>query len=82
MPGSAQYNIHDAKTHLSQLVAQAEAGGEVVLSRAGKPVAKIVPFRQPRPARVPGVWRGEVTIRDDFDELPDDVMAVFRGDTS
>lgn len=80
MPESAQYNIHDAKTHLSQLVARAEAGDEVVLSRAGKPVAKLVPFRPSKPARVPGIWRGRVTIRDDFDELPADVIAAFGGD--
>lgn len=80
MPEPAQYNIHDAKTHLSQLVARAESGGEVVLSRAGKPVAKIVPFRPSKPSRVPGIWQGRVTIHDDFDELPADVVGAFRGD--
>jgi len=61
-------NIYEAKTHLSRLVAQAEAGEEVVLSRAGKPVARIVPWTEPAAGRrrlgmlagrireMPGAW--------------------------
>jgi len=76
----AVYNVHEAKTHLSRLLALVEAGEEIVLSRAGAPIAKIIPFRPPRPPRVPGLWRGLVVIHDDFDELPDEVMGAFRGE--
>ena len=75
----ARYDVGYAKTHLSQLIARVEEGGEIVLSRAGEPVAKLVPFREPKPARVPGVWKGRVVIHAGFDELPSDVTAAFRG---
>jgi prevent-host-death family protein len=78
--GMAIYNVHEAKTHLSRLLALVEAGEEIVLSRAGAPIAKIIPFRPPRPPRVPGLWQGRVVIHDDFDELPDEVMGAFRGE--
>jgi prevent-host-death family protein len=76
----AQYTIHEAKTQLSRLVARAERGEEVVLSRSGEPVAKIVAFRPRRPKRKPGIWRGMGTVADDFDELPDEILASFYGE--
>lgn len=87
MPGSMpadeeprQFNIHEAKTHFSRLVGRAEAGEEVVISRAGKPVALLVPVRRdPRPRR-PGLWRGRVVIHDDFDDLPAGLAAAFGGE--
>jgi prevent-host-death family protein len=75
-----QVNMHDAKTHLSRLVERVEAGEEIVISRAGRPVAKLVPIRGVVPRRTPGVWRGQVVIHDDFDELPTDIAAAFRGE--
>ena len=74
------YNIHQAKTQLSRLVARVEQGEEIVISRAGKPVAKLVPYRSVQLPRQLGAWEGKVTIRDDFDELPEDVMAAFTGE--
>lgn len=64
-------NMHQAKTHLSQLVDRVLAGEEVTIARAGKPQAKIVPLDD-RPRRVVklGTMRGEVWMADDFDETP------------
>ena len=69
------FNIHAAKTHFSRLIDRVEAGEEVVVARAGKPVAKIVPFR-PEPApRKPGLMKGVFIIPDDFDDpLPEELF--------
>jgi antitoxin (DNA-binding transcriptional repressor) of toxin-antitoxin stability system len=74
-------NMHDAKTNLSRLVAAVESGeaDEIEIARAGHVVARIVP-PHPRSARRPGYWAGRVHIHDDFDDLPDDVAAAFRGE--
>ncbi|MGD0082926.1 MAG: type II toxin-antitoxin system prevent-host-death family antitoxin [Acidimicrobiales bacterium] len=74
-------NMHEAKTNLSRLVAAVEAGeaDEVEIARAGHVVARIVPPR-PRSARQPGYWAGRVHLRADFDELPEDAAAAFRGE--
>jgi antitoxin (DNA-binding transcriptional repressor) of toxin-antitoxin stability system len=73
--------MHEAKTNLSRLVAAVESGeeDEVEIARAGHVVARIVAPRA-RPPRRPGYWAGRVNIRADFDELPDDVAAAFRGE--
>jgi prevent-host-death family protein len=74
----AQFGMHEAKTHLSQLVERAEAGEDIVIARNGKPVARLVPVtRTNRLAEVRGIWRGRVHIADDFDELPDDIAEAF-----
>ena len=70
-------NIHDAKTNLSRLVAAAEAGEEVVIARAGRPVARLVPYAEEAP-RTPGRLR--VEIAEDFDELPEEIAAAYRGE--
>ncbi len=74
--------MHDAKTHLSRLVAAVEAGDvdEVEIARAGHVVARLVPPRA-RPPRRPGSWAGKVRIGADFDELPEELTAAFRGET-
>ncbi len=71
--------MHEAKTHLSQLVERAEAGEEVVIQRNGKPVARLVPIdEEPRSlASVRGVWRGQVRMAGDFDDLPVDIADAF-----
>jgi prevent-host-death family protein len=79
----AQFNIHEAKTHLSRLVERAAAGEEIIISsKAGRPVAKLGPIPRATTPRKPGRWRGRVRIRHDFDELPPDVAAAFRGERS
>jgi prevent-host-death family protein len=72
-------NIHEAKTHLSRLLADVAAGEEIVIAKAGKPVARLVPVTGQRPDRVLGVDAGCVVINDDFDApLPNEVLAGFE----
>jgi len=73
-------NIHEAKTHFSRLVERAAAGEEIVISRAGVPMARLMPLATPSAPRRPGAWKGRVRVADDFDELPENVAAAFRGD--
>jgi len=81
MSQPARVNMHEAKTHLSRLVERVEAGEEIVISRAGKPVARIVAVRPPAGSRTPGRLRGRVRVSEDFDApLPDDVAAAFAGE--
>jgi prevent-host-death family protein len=75
-------NMHEAKTTLSQLVEQVENGEEVLLARAGKPVARIVPIKTTG-RRTIGQWRGRVRMTDDFDApLPDAELAGWLGERS
>ena len=63
-------NIHEAKTHFSKLLARVMRGEEIVIAKAGKPVARLVPERPPTPARrVPGIDKGKLKIADDFDQM-------------
>lgn len=71
--------MHEAKTTLSQLVEQAERGEEILIARAGKPVARIVALRAGK-RRVLGQWRGRVQMSEDFDEpLPAGELAEWHG---
>lgn len=72
-------NVHDAKTHLSRLLARAEGGQEVVIARAGRPVAKLVPLRPRRAPRRLGLWAGKGWIAPDFDETPEALVKLFEG---
>lgn len=75
-----QVNIHQAKTELSKLVERAEAGEEVVIARAGKPVAKLVPISRERGRRKLGLLDGAFRIPDDFNKpLPVSVLRAFEG---
>ena len=70
-------NMHEAKTNLSRLVAQALAGEEVIIARAGTPAVRLTPVRQ---ERVPGSARGMVQIAPNFDDpLPEEVLSAFEG---
>jgi prevent-host-death family protein len=70
-------NIHEAKTHLSRLVERVEAGEEITIARAGRPVARLVPVARLLEPRKPGIWRGKVVIGSDFDDpLPEFEDAV------
>jgi prevent-host-death family protein len=72
-------NIHEAKTHLSRLVERVEAGEEITLARAGRPVARLVPYRARQVPRRPGLWKGQVSMDPDFDEpLPEFEQALDR----
>ena len=74
-------NIYEAKTHLSRLVDRAAAGEEIIIAKAGRPVARLVPLEKTPVRRVPGRWKGKLWIARDFDApLPDDVLAAFEGE--
>ena len=69
--------ITEAKAHLSSLLQRVLEGEEVVLGRAGKPIAKIVPYEKEQSPRLPGSLRGRIVIHEDFDELPPDFSQEF-----
>jgi prevent-host-death family protein len=73
-------NVYEAKTHLSQLIDRAAAGEEIVIARAGHPVARLVALAEPTRHRVPGGWRGKVSMAAGFDDLPAEIEAAFRGE--
>ena len=71
-------NVHEAKTHLSRLLAQAEAGEEVIIARDGKPVVRLVRC-QPRGKRRFGAWRDRLVVDDSFfDPLPEEELSVWE----
>ena len=74
-----EVNIHEAKTHLSRLLRRVTAGEEIVIARAGKPVARLVPVAEPPRPRELGRDRGKIWIADDFDTLDPDILADFEG---
>ena len=73
-------NIHEAKTQFSKLIESAVAGKETIISKAGKPVARLVSIATPVPARKFGVLKGKIRIAVDFDApLPPAVLDAFEG---
>ncbi len=77
-----QVNVHEAKTHLSRLLLRVSTGEEIIISKAGKPIARLVPYRARGNNRVLGQDVGKGWIADDFNApLPDDLLAAFEGDT-
>ncbi len=74
-------NISEAKASLSKLVEKVLKGEEVIIGKAGKPVAKLVPYNLNTSPRQLGVgnWQGQIWLADDFDELPEDVLKLFTG---
>lgn len=75
----AQFNIHDAKTHLSRIIERVERGEEVIISRAGDPVAKLVPLRRSTHRTGRGSLRGRLVVTDDWDspEVNDAIARDF-----
>ncbi len=72
-------NVHEAKSQLSKLIEQVEAGEDVVIARAGKPAVRLIAFKAEARPRVGGVWRNQVRMTDDFDVLPEAWLSVFEG---
>ncbi len=66
-------NVSEAKARISQLLDLVAIGEEVLIARAGKPIAKLIPYQINQPPRKPGCWKGKVKIAKDFDELPKDL---------
>jgi prevent-host-death family protein len=72
-------NIHEAKTHLSRLLARVMGGEEIIIAKAGKPIAKLIPYATQIQHRVPGTAKGKIWISADFDEpLPEEVLEGFE----
>lgn len=76
----SQVNIHQAKTHLSRLVELAASGKEIIIAKAGRPIARLVPYVAKGKVRRPGQLRGKLRIKKGFDQpLPKDILASFEG---
>lgn len=76
-----QVNIHQTKTHLSKLLQRVAAGEEIIIAKAGVPIAKLVPIAAESPRRELGLYRGKIWMADDFDApLADDILAGFLGE--
>jgi prevent-host-death family protein len=72
-------NIHEAKTQLSRLLQRALLGEEIVIAKAGRPIARLTPLEQPPAPRTPGSARGRFEMAPDFDDpLPEDLLAEFE----
>jgi prevent-host-death family protein len=75
-----QINIHEAKTNLSRLVDQVSGGAEIIIAKAGKPVARLVPIGRGGRVRKPGFLKGKIKIAADFDApLPAELLDAFEG---
>ena len=73
---SITVNIHEAKTHLSRLLARASAGEEIIIAKAGKPMAKLVPILQGQ-ERTPGIAKGRIT-QAFFDKMPENELETWE----
>ena len=76
-------NISDAKASLSKLIERVMKGEEVIIGKSGKPVAKLVPYNLDTSPRQLGAgnWQGNIWVADDFDELPEDILNLFTGES-
>jgi len=76
--GVMEINIHEAKTNLSKLLERVAMGEEVIIAKAGKPVAKLVPLDSQPKRRILGSAKGEFVVPDDFnDPLPKEIEDLF-----
>jgi prevent-host-death family protein len=73
-------NIEEASINLAQLIETALKGEDVVITEAGKPLVKLIPYETSTQVRQPGYWEGKVKMADDFDVLPDDIINSFQGE--
>ncbi|MGE3287545.1 MAG: type II toxin-antitoxin system Phd/YefM family antitoxin [Pseudonocardia sp.] len=73
----AEFGVHEAKTHFSKLLERALAGEEIIITRSGEPLVRLVPAQRAQPPD-PGWAAGTFEVPDDFDELPDELMEHFR----
>jgi prevent-host-death family protein len=75
-----QVKIHQAKTQLSRLIDRAAGGEEIIITKSGKPVARLVPYVPTGKARRPGKLRGKIRIKRNFDQpLPKEILVSFEG---
>ena len=79
-PLAKPVNIRAAKTHFSRLVERAAKGEEIIISKSGKPVARLMPLATPARRRLPGLLKGRIKIAADFDApLPEEILRQFEG---
>jgi prevent-host-death family protein len=79
-PKPKTVNLYEAKTHLSKLVEEASDGAEIIIAKAGRAKARLMPLERTQKDRKPGGWEGRLWIADDFDdELPPEMLAGFLG---
>jgi prevent-host-death family protein len=72
------FNVHEAKTQLSRLLERAERGEEIIIARAGRPVAKLVAIEPRRAPRQFGLCKGKIWIAPDFDATPPELVRLFE----
>jgi prevent-host-death family protein len=72
-------NIHEAKTHLSRLIDQVAAGSEVIIAKAGKPLAKLTPFTVQAQPKKHGLLKGKIKVPDGFNATDETIVADFEG---
>jgi prevent-host-death family protein len=73
-------NTHEAKTNLSRLLDDVAKGEEIIIARANRPVARLVPYSEAAPRRRPGLLKGKMRVADDFDApFPDEIIRAFEG---
>jgi prevent-host-death family protein len=73
----AEFGVHEAKTHFSKLLERALAGEDVIITRSGEPLVKLVPVQRKKKPNL-GFAAGTVSVPDDFDELPEEFLDYFR----
>jgi len=73
-------NIHQAKTNLSRLIEKTLSGEDVIIAKAGKPVAKLVAYKDKAKPRKPGLWKGKIWISDDFNDEDEEINRLFYGE--
>lgn len=72
-----QYNMHEAKSQLSKLVARAQKGEKIIIAKGGKPVVVIRKFEPPMEKRTGGVWKGRIKMSEDFDAFGPELQELF-----
>lgn len=80
MEAARQYNVHEAKTHFSKILDVVATGEEVIISKSGEPVAKVVPLAGKVRRTDYGSLKGRITVTDDFDDLPEGFDEAFGVD--
>jgi prevent-host-death family protein len=70
-------NIHQAKTNLSKLIEQVTTGEDVIIAKAGEPVAKLITYKKPRKNRVPGLWKDKIWISENFNDEDEEINKLF-----
>ncbi|MBO0877083.1 MAG: type II toxin-antitoxin system Phd/YefM family antitoxin [Pseudonocardia sp.] len=73
-----QVNVYEAKSQLSKLLEQVEAGDEIIIARNGRPIARLVPLQRRTSPRTPGAWKGKVWMADDFDETDEELVELWE----